>query len=167
MKKYFLIMMAIFAFGFQNVSAQGAMQIITNHPDFSIKVKRCAASGKTVIIDLLLINTGANDIEKFTAYGGSDWGNPDVSEAYDSEGNIIKGGSLRVKLANASNYTDVNEFQTIDLIPDLPIKMSVKIEDVPISAESISRLKLFFVCPKWGLDSNKMPVIRNIPISRN
>ena len=59
MKKILLTLMAIFAFGLQNVSAQDApLKIVTNHPDFSIKVKRCAASGKTVVLDLILNNEG-------------------------------------------------------------------------------------------------------------
>ena len=54
MKKFLFIMMAIFAFGLQNASAQDApLKIITNHPDFDVKVKRCAASGKSVIIDMV------------------------------------------------------------------------------------------------------------------
>ncbi len=57
MKKLLLILMAMFAFGIQNVSAQDApLKIVTNHPDFNIKISRCVANGKTVIIDLLLIN---------------------------------------------------------------------------------------------------------------
>lgn len=164
--KRIIFLMAILAFGLLSISAQSAMSIVTNHPDFVIKVKRCAASGKTVVIDLILTNVGAQDVENFEAYGGSDWGNPNVSEAYDSEGNIHKGGSLRIRLANASNYTDNNESQSLDLLPEVPVRMSVKVDDVPISAESFPRLKLYFKCDKWGLNCEKMAVIRNIPISR-
>ena len=160
-------MMAIFAFGLQSGYAQEAMSIITNHPDFVIKVKRCAASGKTVVIDLTLTNMGSQDVENLTVYGGSDWGNPKVSEAYDSEGNVHKGGAVRVKLANAPSYTDNNETQSIDLLPEVPVRMSVKVDGVPISAESFPRLKIYFNCEKWGLNCDKMVVIRNIPISRN
>ena len=90
MKKILLILMAMFAFGLQNVSAQDGIKIITNHPDFKIKVKRCAASGKTVVIDLILTNEGTNDIEGVYVCGGA-W---DCSEAYDDEGNIYKDSSI-------------------------------------------------------------------------
>lgn len=41
MKKILLTLMAIFAFGLQNVCAQDApLKIVTNNPDFTIKVKR-------------------------------------------------------------------------------------------------------------------------------
>ena len=37
MKKILLILMAMFAFGIQNVSAQDApLKIVTNHPDFKL-----------------------------------------------------------------------------------------------------------------------------------
>ena len=63
MKKILLTLMAIFAFGLQNVCAQDApLKIVTNNPDFTIKVKRCAASGKTVVLDLILNNVGTNDV---------------------------------------------------------------------------------------------------------
>ena len=66
MKKILLILVAMFAFGIQNVSAQDApLKIVTNHPDFNIKVKRCAASGKTLVIDLIATNTGSEDINEF------------------------------------------------------------------------------------------------------
>ena len=49
MKKILLILMAMFAIGLQNVNAQDApLKIVTNNPDFTIKVKRCAASEKTL-----------------------------------------------------------------------------------------------------------------------
>ena len=40
MKKILLILMAIFAFGLQNASAQDGIKIITGHPDFKIQIKR-------------------------------------------------------------------------------------------------------------------------------
>lgn len=91
MKKILLILMAVFAFGIQNVSAQDApLKIVTNHPDFKIKVKRCAASGKTVVIDLILSNVGATDVENIEGFGGIYYGSPRGTEAYDDEGNIYQ-----------------------------------------------------------------------------
>ena len=55
MKKILLILMAMLALGWQNVNAQDApIKIVTGHPDFKIQIKRCAASGNTVIIDMIL-----------------------------------------------------------------------------------------------------------------
>ena len=157
-------MMAMFAFGLQNVSAQDApLKIVSNHPDFMINVKRCAASGKTVILDLVLSNTGTQDVEKLVAYGGYCFGKT-PTEAYDIEGNIYDDDKVVIKLANAANYS--NE-QSVDLLPDVPVKMSIKVEGVSTTAEAFARVKLAFKCNKWGLSPDKPAIIRNIPITRD
>ena len=95
MKKILLILMAMFAFGIQNVCAQDApLKIVTNHPDFKIKIKRCAASGKTVVLDLILMNEGVNDVEGVMAFGGQGRWTWSCAEAYDDEGNIYQNESL-------------------------------------------------------------------------
>lgn len=158
MKKILLVLMAMFAFGLQNVSAQDAIKIVTNHPDFKIKVKRCAASGKTVVIDLILTNEGTNDVKVNDVFAGG-W-----SEAYDDEGNIYQ-NSIHAKIANRERYTDsTGSF----LIPvGVPMKLSIQINNVSSSAESIARLSLRVDCPTWGLGNNKPVKISNIPISRD
>ena len=103
MKKILLILMAMFAFGLQNVSAQDGIKIITNHPDFKIKVKRCAASGKTVVIDLILTNEGTNDIEGVYVCGGA-W---DCSEAYDDECLLFFSLPLECKLPEGKAFSPV------------------------------------------------------------
>lgn len=161
MKKVLLILMAMFAFGLQNVSAQDGIKIITNHPDFKIKVKRCAASGKTVIVDLILNNTGVNDIEELVVWGGRN-----RSEAYDDEGNIYQNENFKVKVANRPDY-DSWETGKFNIPAGVPIRLSISIEGVPLSAESIARLKLIFLCSAWGLGNDKPVKISNIPISRD
>ena len=162
MKKILLILMAMFVFGLQNVNAQeNALKIVTNHPDFKIKVKRCAASGKTVVVDLILNNTGVNDIENLTVCGGRS-----LSEAYDDEGNIYQGDNLKVKVANRPDYK-VYETDKFNIPTGVPIRLSISIEGVPQSAESIARLKIIFNCSAWGLGSDKPVKISNIPISRD
>lgn len=161
MKKILLIMTAMLALAIQSLQAQAPLKIVTNHPDFKIKVQRCAASGKTVIIDLILTNEGATDVEDILGRGG-DWGN---SEAYDSDGNIYQGGNIQVRVANRARYSgDSGRFK----IPTgVPMRFSVCLENVPLSVESIARLSLVFECQKWGLNKNKPVKISNIPISRD
>lgn len=161
MKKVLLLLVAMFVFGSQNISAQDGIKIVTNHPDFKIKVKRCAASGKTVILDLVLNNVGVNDVEKVWVAGGSQ-----SSEAYDDEGNIYQGDALTVKVANKQNYIS-NYTDDFNIPTGVPIKLSVCIEGVPQSVESIARLKLIFVNSAWSLDRDKPVRINNIPISRD
>ena len=46
------------------------------------------------------------------------------------------------------------------------MKVSICIENVPQSAESIARLKLIVDCATWGLNNEKPVRISNIPITR-
>jgi hypothetical protein len=161
MKRTLFIMMALFAITFQGLHAQAPMKIVTNHPDFKINVKRCTASGKTVIIDLVLTNEGATDVEEILGWGGGRG-----SEAYDNDGNIYQGGAIKVRVANRPNYSDYNS-NTFKIPVDVPMQYSICIENVPVSTESIARLSLHFDCRQWGLNDNKMVKISNIPISRD
>lgn len=165
MKKILLILVAMFAFSFQSANAQDGIKIVTNHPDFKIKVKRCAASGKTVIIDLILTNNGTNDVENFQGKGGG-WGNPQDPVAYDDEGNIYSGDKLMVKVANREIYDKYGSGE-FNIPVGVPIKYSIKLDGVSQSAERIARLKLVFYYGGWGLDEKKPVRISNIPISRN
>lgn len=172
MKRFLMLFWVLFAFGSQIVSAQDApLKIVTNHPDFNIKVKRCAASGKTVILDLIFTNEGANDVSGVSVNGGNgrnytQWG---PSEAYDDEGNIYRNISVRV--ANYQNYT-FDETPTIKIPVGVPMKCSVKIEGVDASAQSIARMELFVNCKEWSIghlgnsDTAKPVKFSNIPISR-
>ena len=166
MKKFLFLLMPLFTFGFQCVKAQETpTRIVTNHPDFKIKVSRCAASGKTVVIDFVLTNAGTQDIDGVMVYGGGSGPWSTATEAYDSEGNIYKNEeAISIRMANFDEYSREQKF---DLIPDVPMKMSIRINGVPTSVESIARLKIEFRCPKWGLNYDKPVVIRNIPISRD
>jgi hypothetical protein len=160
MKKIVMIFMAMFAFGIQNVSAQDApLKIVTNHPDFNIKISRCVANGKTVIIDLLLINEGTNDVEGLYVGGGHNG-----TEAYDNEGNIYVSG-LKVKIANRPEYSSSQS--GFNIPAGVPMKLSISIDGVSQSAESIARLKIRIDCQAWGINSNKPVRISNIPITRN
>ena len=161
MKKFLFAMMALLAITFQGLQAQAPLKIVTNHPDFKINVKRCAASGKTVIIDLILTNEGATDVEKIEGAGGCYY-----TEAYDNDGNIYQGDAVKVRVANRQNYTcsGCGDFK----IPvGVPMRYSICIENVPVSTESIARLSLCFECEKWGLSRDKLVKISNIPISRD
>lgn len=132
---------------------QRNMTIVTNNPDFSVKVKRCAASGKTIIVDLVLENLGTNDVKiEFFELNGAG--------AIDDQGNSY---GIAYKFANARSY-EGRSYDNI-LIPEVPTKLSVKIEGVPADVESIVRLQLDARCQTWGIDG-KPVTIRNIPITR-
>lgn len=159
--KKLLIMTAMLAFAIQSLQAQAPLKIVTNHPDFKINIKRCVASGKTVIIDLILTNEGATDVENILGWGGSR-----DTEAYDDEGNIYQYNAIKVRVANRTDYS-IGNSGYFKIPTGVPMRYSICIENVPLSVESIARLNLLFECPKWGLDNKKPVKISNIPISRD
>jgi hypothetical protein len=168
MKRILLMMLAMLAFGVHDIQAQDApLKIVTNHPDFKINVKRCAASGKTVILDLILTNEGANDVDRVIAFGGQPGNSDEISaEAYDDQGNIYQGYCIKVKVANRSEYSMRNTGY-FSILTGVPMRLSVSIEGVPANAESISRLKMGIYCSAWNLNESKPILFRNIPISRD
>ena len=132
---------------------------MTNHPDFKIKVKRCAASGKTVVLDLILNNEGTNDV-KIDMVVVDAW-----SEAYDNEGNIYQGNDLKVKVANKPDYN--GRYYDFMIPTGVPMRLSIQINNVSTSAESIARFSLCIDCSAWGLNSQKLVKFSNIPITRD
>ena len=162
MKKILLILMAMFAFGMQNASAQDApLKIITNHPDFDVKVKRCAASGKSVILDMVFTNKGDKDviIEVIANYFDGLY-----TEVYDDEGNKYRNG-ISVKVANGEYKGRVTDYR---LITGIPVKVSFCINNVSNTAENIAYFEGAIKCKEWGLpDKDKWLVIRNVPITRD
>lgn len=161
MKRIFLFIMAVFALCLQNVNAQDAIKIITGHPDFNIKVKRCVASDKTVLIDMVFINEGTQDVNRVKIHLGNRG-----SLAYDDEGNIYEGGydqNISIKIANR----EYDPWYTSDfeILAGVPTKVTMKIKGVSLEAQSFAKIIMNFDCPAW--DFNNSPVtLRNIPISR-
>lgn len=157
MKKVLLFLMAMFAFGLQNVSAQDGIKIVTNHPDFNIKVKRCAASGKTVVIDMVFTNNSDNDVDMSIGIGNG-W-----TVIHDDQGNEYKFDGITLKIANKQPQGHWVDFT---LIAGVPTNVKWTISNVPISVEHIARMIFMTRCEALSLrDSQTM--IRNIPISRN
>ena len=156
MKKILLILMAMFAFGIQNVSAQDGIKIVTGHPDFKLKVTRCAASGKTVVLDMLVTNVGDSDIEQFKVHGSGY-----ETKVYDDQGNIYD-SNVSVKIANKQYTTGAIE---IKLVAGVPTKYSLMIENVSPQAETLVLVEPDIWIPAWKT-TYKTVKIRNIPITR-
>ena len=77
--------------------------IVTGHPDFKVKVTRCAASGKVVVLDLVFTNVSANDVEEWSIQTGNYRFCNGPSIVYDSEGNIYNGMSMNCLAVKVSN----------------------------------------------------------------
>lgn len=155
MRTIVLILMAMFAFGLQNVCAQDELKIVTGHPDLKIQVKRCVANGDQVFVDLTFMDE-AEDVKAAILSDG--W-----SEVHDSEGNSYSGyPNLFCKIGNGE-YTTLPPAFT--LIEGVPVKVSFKLVKVPSSVEFIARMKIRMESKKYGVPN--YVTIKNIPISRD
>lgn len=157
MKKILLIMMAMFAFGLQNVNAQDKpIKIVTGHPDFSLKITRCVASGKNVVLDMVVTNLSDNDVECFKVHGSSY-----ATKVYDDQGNIYD-SDIDVKIANKQYTTGTIE---IKLVAGIPTKYSLMIANVSQKAQYLVLVEPDIYVPAWKT-VNSTVKIRNVPITR-
>lgn len=140
-------------------SQDGGISIVTGHPDFKIQVTRCAASGKTVVMDMVFQNIGTSDVNDMVLCAG--YGS---TEVMDTEGNTYRGDkyiSIKVSNGEFSNW-DTGYFA---LIPGVKRKVTMKINNVSESAESLARILISIDCKTYGL-GEKPVQIRNVPITR-
>jgi len=161
MRKVFILMFFLCSVLF----AAAQIQIVTGHPDFKVKVTRCAASGKTVVLDMVFTNVSETDVEDWGIYLNKGFtGRYDTkgSEVYDSEGNWYGGNSIAIKVSNS----DFSNYQSgWKMISDVPMKVSLQIKGVPESVESIARVDLSVIIPLFNIISTPVK-IKNIPITR-
>lgn len=159
MKKLFTLMAAVCC---MTVAFAQAPQIVTGHPDFKVKVTRCEASGKNVVLDLTFTNVSAQDVEDWRICANSCFRKTVV---YDSEGNIYNGDNLTIKVSN-SEYTNYS-YQNLKMISDVPMKVSLMITGVPANVESLARVDLEVDVPLFNIKGYEAPIkIKNIPIAR-
>ena len=132
---------------------EGAFKLVTNHPDFKIKVRRCEASGKTCVIDLIIENVGSSDVDMYI--------NDDYLIAYDDEANEYN----RIGISVGNSNWIYGEGRT--LMAGVPMKARIQIEGVAESATMFRRLDWGIQrCDAWGLNQHKPIKFINLPISR-
>lgn len=136
--------------------------IVTGHPDFKVKVTRCAASGKVVVLDLVFTNVSATDVENWAIGTSFNFGEFS-SVVYDSEGNLYRGNSLAVKVSNL-NYSERHE--RLKMISDVPMKVSLQITGVPANVEALARVDITVNIPLFNIKPSSPIKIKNIPIER-
>lgn len=138
-----------------NDSEERPMRIITNHPDFKIKIKRCEAAGKTCVIDLIIENIGYEDVIIQTRGGG------DCFIGYDDE--MTEYTNIKISIGN-SNW--LGYWENRQLMANIPIKARIQIEGVPAAATMFRRIDWLINCRAWNLGENKKVKFLNIPITR-
>ena len=83
---------------------------------------------------------------------------------YDSEGNVYRKSISAYAKGLSDQYGNVKNFS---LIPDVPMKIRITIDEFSETAEKIARLRLRVDCRKWKIGSGKLVEIRNVPITRD
>lgn len=136
-----------------NDSEERPMRIITNHPDFKIKIKRCEVSGKTCVIDMVIENIGYEDVIYQT--------NNNYFIGYDDE--MTEYSNFKVAIGN-SNW--INDYQYRKLMSNIPMKARIQIEGVPAAATMFRRIDWTIYCNAWNLGDKKKVKFLNIPITR-
>lgn len=134
---------------------EGAFKLVTNHPDFKIKVRRCEASGKTCVIDLIIENVGSSDVDIYVEGGRNG-----AMIAYDDEANEYTQITLFVGSKGGNSHT---------LLSGVPIKARIQIEGVAESATMFRRLDWKITCRAWNMNlhTDHKPIkFINLPISR-
>lgn len=131
---------------------EGAFKLVTNHPDFKIKVRRCEASGKTCVIDLIIENVGSSDVSIY-----ADAGYNGALIAYDDEAN---------EYTNISHFIGSKGGRKHTLMAGVPMKARIQVEGVAESATMFRRLDWKIQCNAWGMNENKPIKFINLPISR-
>lgn len=162
MKRFWTLAVMLTIYSVSCFAQNGGFRIVTGHPDFKIKIQRCEASGSTCVIDMLITNTGVNDV-KADIIGGY---GTDASKAYDDEGNVYMNNNVRV--GYGANAPRTNGY-IIDLPAGAPIKVRIQIDGVASYAKLFTRLDLDVDCPAWGLHTHQGKPVKmyNIPISRD
>ncbi len=169
MKKLIILFLSLIWLNSLSCKAQEEpLTIVTHHPDFVVKVKRCVASGTTLILDLTATNTGVNDVNGFSIA-------PGLTGVIDDEGNTYRRG-IGAKVANQANYTyQRNAFTDVametKLLPNIPVKVSLMVPNFSSESSSIALIEIGVVCTNWNYPyrnrgSNQRLIIRNIPITR-
>lgn len=133
------------------------MRIVTNNPNLKVRITRCVASGKTVLLDLVFTNVSGNDAEGIFVVESS---RSNGRKVYDDQGNSY---SSVFKSAN----NDFRDRSWMTLLADVPVKATLRIENVSTNAEMLARVTIPLEHNGLGLELDTPVTLRNIPISRD
>lgn len=145
---------------------QDGVKIASCHPDIKVKIKRCEASNKTCIVDLIITNVNDNDISEFGFAGGTLRGGyfPPISVAYDDEGNQITNNNFLTGVAGKPVETG-GSFTALP--SNVPVKLRIQLEGIPESATKLTRIDLSCICGQINVKLDKPIILKNVPITRD
>lgn len=157
-KKLCLIVALMTISGVYAFAQTSGPKIVSVHPDLKVRITRCEAAAKTVVVNLVFENVGSTDT-KISC-------NPAACSAYDDEGDKFSGWQFSVSIANGNLIEGTYYGTPRELLPsDIPVKAKIQIEGVPESATMLRRIDLCMSSDEWGF-RNKVVKITNVPISR-
>lgn len=134
---------------YQEETAGKAVKIESVHPDLKVRVKRCVAVQKMVIVTVQITNLSTEDDNL-----GFGW----QCTAVDDNGNEYNHDVMGLYARGAKAYTHA-------LVSDVNKMIEIRIENVPSSVESIARIVLPInqsnIFPRGNI------IMRNIPINRD
>lgn len=138
-------------------SQRANTKIITNHPDFKVRIQRCEVSGSTCVIDMIWENVGYQDVQIYHRNSSSD------NSVYDDEGNQYATPTIIVGRKNMA-------WGGTSLLSNVPVKVRIQIEGVSEFATMFRRIDLCIDCNQWILGYASVPpkkfVLMNVPITR-
>lgn len=152
MKKLFLAVAALMVTVF---SAEAQVRLESPHPDFEVKITRCAYASGTVIIDMVMTNYGNEDAIKL--------GDRDIF-AYDDEGNSYNVDNMKILYGPPNKPLEASRYGIEFRLPqDIPLKYRVQLEGVSTNASRFSLLTLGFTSNGILALSHEKPLkIRNL-----
>ena len=119
-------------------------QVDTGVSDFQIGITKVSRMNSQVIIDMLMINTGSEDIQWDMFFTGAGL------VAYDDQGNKYNRINIAVGVDSWMGYGLGAGNSRRNMRAGIPIKARIVIPNVKPEARFIRRMDWFIQCEKWG-----------------
>ncbi len=150
MKKFLLAAVAVLVTAF---SANAQVKIESPHPDLNIKITRCAYASGTVVIDMVVTNSGVEDTIEILASQLAMY--DDEGNSYSRDNSKIEFGFPNKGLSNGGNFT---------FPQDIPLKFRIQMGSISADASKFSLMKVGLRSKKgaMSLSFDKPLIFRNL-----
>lgn len=153
LKSVLIALMAIM-FASTALAQSNGMRVVTGHPDLKLKIKRCEASAKTVVIDMIIENVNQKDVDLRI---DSPWN----IQIYDDEGNSFDYTNSKVSFEMSDGSKSSHKLPS-----EIPLKARIQVEGIPLSSQMFKRIDLKYRCEGLGKQGWDYIKIYNVPINR-
>ena len=134
-------------------------EVDTNHDEFYIQITKVRKMGTQAIIELILENRGAEDVEIDMSFGGAGF------VAYDDKGNEYN--DFRISIGNMSWMEYGYGFSRAKrkLLVGVPVKARIQITGLKREATYITRMDWFLRCENWGFRNYESVKFKNMTLT--